>query len=79
MVLRFGEGGLQVAAVPLEAPVTQSVRPRHERLTPATRAHLVARIAVEHGPTADRVGPKTAAHLDHDGLLVPVGKADLSS
>ena len=55
----LGQRRLEPVTVPLEASVTQAVRPRYERLASPTRTHLLTEIAVQHGPVAHGIGPET--------------------
>ena len=64
------ERQLVAAAVELEAPVLEPVRPRRHDLPPAGEAHLLGSVAVEQLEAVDRVRAKPAADLDHDDALV---------
>ena len=71
-VARLGlvERELVPAATELVGPSLEPVRPRHQHLAPAGRAHLGEPVAVEQIGVPDPVRTQPSPHLDDDGPLL---------
>ena len=72
VLVRLSERGLEVTAVPFEAPVGQAVGPGNQRRPMRAVADRIERIGVEHRPIADEVLPNPAADLDNRRRLLTV-------